>query len=62
MNNWTPKGSDRHDLIKDGKTIAWAYTNGQAIVSAEGGNLHNTLPSLAEAKLWASAQVKRLGY
>lgn len=63
MNNWKPKSEDRHELISGGRLIAIALSNGTAIVQRpEGGNLHNTLPGLAEAKLWASAQAKRLGY
>jgi len=63
MNNWKSKSEDRHELISGGRLIAIALSNGTAIVQRpEGGNLHNVLSGLAEAKLWASDQVARLGY
>ena len=62
MSDWQPKGSDRHDITKNGKTIASAYSNGQAIVTADGVNLYRTFKTLAEAKGWCEEQLARLEY
>jgi hypothetical protein len=62
MSDWQPKGSDRHDITRDGKTIASAFSNGQAIVTADGVNLNRTFKSLAEAKGWCLGQLRQMGY